>query len=141
MGITVRNGGSKWKQRTSAATNDYVEGARNPRTSWSAQTAASQSAYEQGVQESITRKAFSKGVVRAGDQKYLDGIINKGANRFAQGVMASGDAYDQGFAPFAQTLGSLTLPSRGRRGDPKNYERSKIVGEALNKKRIELQGR
>lgn len=138
MAIKVRTSGEKWARRTSAAQGDYVQGVQNPRRSWQQATAAAQDAYEQGIQESIALKSFAKGVSKAGDAKYQKGVVEKGATRFAQGVQASGDAYEQGFAPYAQTMETLNLPARGRRGDPKNYQRSQMVGEALNKKRTQL---
>jgi hypothetical protein len=136
----VRAGGAKWKERTQAATSAYVDGARNPRRSWAAATAASEDAWKAGVQEAAAKNTFSKGVKTAGDAAYQDGITNKGATRFAEGVSVSGDAYDKGFAPYVQVIESTNLPDRGRRGDPKNYQRVQVLGTALNAKKKAIKG-
>lgn len=137
---TVRNGADKWRRRAQAATQDYLDGVKNPRAQWESQTAKATQAYEDGVQAAITRKAFAKGVKKAGQAAYELGVELKGQRRYAEGVAASGDKYQQGFAPYAQILTALTLSPRGRRGDPKNLDRVREVADALHKERLKLQG-
>lgn len=136
----VRQGAEKWKRRSQAATQDYLEGVRNPRKQWQAETEKAEPAYQEGVQAAITRKSFGKGVRKAGQAAYERGVEVKGQRRFAEGVAASGDKYEQGFAPYEKVLEGLTLTPRGRRGDPKNLERVREVADALHKERLRVLG-
>jgi len=114
MAITVRNGSAKWKRNTQNAGPDYAAGAANPRRSWQQATVAAAQAYAQGVQTAIANGTFAKGAQKAGDGKWQARVQGVGVQRFGAGVAASGDAYDQGFAPYAQVLASLVLPTGDR---------------------------
>ena len=101
----------------------YREGVSAPRRSWSGATAAAEGNYEQGVQAAITRKSFGKGVRAAGDSKQMTNAAGKGATRFGPGVAEAGPAYNAGFAPYHAAIGSVTLPPRFARRDPRNLAR------------------
>jgi len=132
---------SKWKRRSENAGAEYEEGVRNPRTDWAQATSAAESAYDQGVQNAINRKAFGKGVRKAGTAKWQSNALSKGPSRFSTGVAAAQQAYEDGFAPYRQTISALSLPARGAKGDPKNIQRVAAVASALHAKKIELEGR
>lgn len=136
----VRAGAQKWVARTSAAARDYAQGVQNPRQSWSQAAAAAEPAYDAGVQDAIARKAFGSGVVRAGDQTWLSGVQNKGVARFAPGVQAAQQKYESAFAPYRQIIESTNLPPRGRRGDPANLERVRLLDAALHQGRVSIKG-
>lgn len=124
--------GDKWARVAGGAQAEYEEGVKNPRRSWSTETARAEKAYEAGVQAAIARKAFGSGVKAAGDEKWQRNAIEKGPQRYAQGVgLAQGD-YEKGFAPYHQALSNLTLPARGPKGDPKNINRVAIVAKTLH---------
>ena len=131
---------NKWMRVTSAAQAEYEEGVRNPRSSWAAGAKAAESSYEKGIQASIARKGYGKGVLAAGDATWSRNAIEKGPARFSQGVSLSADAYAAGFAPYAETLKSLSLPTRGPKGDPGNIQRVASVAKALHDKKISLAG-
>lgn len=135
----VRNGADKWKARAAAASRDYVAGVQRPRTPWAQATSQAGDAWQAGVTEAAARNSFTKGVARAGDAAWVNGVQNKGAARYAPGVQASGDRYTTGFAPYAQVIQNTNLPPRGRRGDPANLERVRILAEALNTRRAQIQ--
>lgn len=137
----VRGGAQKWKARTAAAQGDYASGVANPRRSWAQATQEAEGAYQSGVQDAISRGAFGRGVQNAGDQKYQAGVKAKGVSRFASGVTASGDAYERGFAPYRQVIEATNLPPRGRRGDPQNLERVRVMAAALNAAKQQQSGR
>jgi len=132
---SVQASSDKWQRRASQATQDYQEGVNNPRAPWAASTAAAADRYKDGVQKSITRNSFQKGVAKAGDATWIKGATQKGPNRFAEGVSVSADKYQQGFAPYQQVLASAQLPPKFAKGDPRNYERSKAVGALLRAKK------
>ena len=126
----------KWSRRASGASADYQAGTSTPRRSWAQATEASEAAYEQGIQGAISRKAFGKGVRRAGDGKWSRGVQEKGVARYGPGVAAARDDYASGFAPYAQVLSSLSLPAKGPKGDPRNLARVAKVTEALHAKKV-----
>lgn len=130
----------KWARVTSGAGNEYLDGVTNPRSSWSAGASGAEKAYNAGVQAAITRGGFGKGVRKAGDKKWQDNAISKGPARFSQGVSLAEDSYAAGFAPYADTLKSLTLTPRGPKGDPANINRVAQVAKALNDKKKSLAG-
>jgi len=131
---------AKWQRRASTAQTEYEEGVRNPRADWATETAKAESNFEQGVQSAIQRKAFGKGVRKAGTEKWQRNAIEKGPTRFSSGVSAAVNEYEEGFAPFRATIAALNLPPRGPKGDPKNVQRVAVIAAALHKKKLELEG-
>lgn len=131
---------AKWQRVTSGASAEYEEGVRNPRGSWAAGAKAAEGAYEKGVQAAIARKGYGKGVSKTGDAGWQTNAINKGPQRFSQGVNLAGDAYSTGFAPYSETLKALTLKPRGPKGDPGNIQRVADVAKALHDKKLSLAG-
>lgn len=121
----------KWNRRASSAGQEYTEGVGSPRRPWAAATKAAEANYEQGVQASIGRKAFGKGVDAAGDAKWRERSETLGGARFASGVAASQDEYTKGFSRYHQVLSSLSLPPRGAKGSPANLQRVAAVATAL----------
>lgn len=132
---------SKWARRAGNASDEYLQGVQNPRVDWATATAAAEKAYEDGIQKSVARKAFGKGVKKAGSTKWQNAAIEKGPDRYRTGVQLGQAAYEEGFAPFRAAIASLNLPARGAKGDPKNIDRVRAVAEALHKKKLELEGR
>jgi len=130
----------KWKRVASGAQAEYEEGVRNPRADWADQTKKAESAYEQGIQAAIGRKAFGKGVTQAGTAKWQTNAIEKGPQRFSQGVALAEQAYETGFAPYREVISRLTLPARGPKGDPKNIQRVTTVAKALHDEKLKRAG-
>lgn len=128
--------GAKWKRVAGSAQREYEEGVRNPRKSWATQTAAAESSYNQGVQDAISRGSFGAGVKRAGDAKWQKNAVEKGPQRFSQGVGLAEDAYVNGFEPYHRAIANLSLPPRGPKGDPKNIDRVRAVSETLHDLKI-----
>lgn len=136
----IRNGGQKWKQRAGQASKDYLAGVQRPRRNWQQATVEAAESYSAGVQQALSEGRFARGVQKAGQAAYVNGVTKKGPARYVEGVNQSGDAYDKGFAPYADTLRSLTLSPRGRRGDPANLQRVAEVADALHNTRRNLLG-
>lgn len=126
----------KWATRAAAAGGDYKKGVANPKRSWAQSTADAEEAYQQGVTEAASQGRFSKGVQAAGDGKWSRKAQTVGAARFGQGVQAAKGDYQAGFAPYAQVIESVTLPPRGPKGSPSNYQRTQAVGEALHAAKV-----
>lgn len=134
----IRAGGSKWKLRASQASRDYLAGVQRPRRNWQEATTSAAQSYADGVAQAISDGRFARGIARAGNSAYLKGVTTKGPTRYVEGINTSGDAYDRGFAPYAETIRNVQLPARGRRGDPANYQRTQQLGEALHQRRRDL---
>ena|SRR3990167_6281302 len=122
----------KWARVTPQRAQDYAAGVKNPRKSWQESTLAAEQAQAQGVQEAIAAGRFGKGVAAAGNSKWQRKAATVGAQRFGPGVQAAKPDYEAGFAPYAGVISSTTLPPRGSKGDPRNYDRSRQMGEALH---------
>ena len=88
---------AKWSSRAGAAASDYATGVKSTTKDWAGNTAAAQTSYEQGIQDSIGRKAFSKGVTKAGTAKWQTNASNMGAARYPQGVANAQQAYSGRF--------------------------------------------
>lgn len=141
MGIRVKEGGAaRWVARAAVAQESYVEGAKNPRTPWSVGAKAAETNWKTAIAEASAKGSYGKGVTKAGDQTWLDGVVNKGSARFAQGVALAQDKYEKGIQPYLDTLKSITLPPRGRKGDPNNILRVSAIAKALNDKKKQLKG-
>lgn len=127
---------AKFARVTPGRSTEYAEGIQgtSPQAFESA-TIAAENTYNQAIQQAIARKAFSKGVQGSG-QKWQNKASTLGPSRFATGAADAAADYAEGFAPSAQVIAGLTLPPRGPAGDPKNFERVRIIGEALHKRKI-----
>lgn len=126
----------RWGSITATRASDYKAGVERS-TSWEENTAAADENRKAGLAEADARDAFGKGVRKAGNQGWKAGAAGKGAQRFGPGVQAGVNAYQQGFAPYADTLSGLTLSPRGPKGSPSNYARVQQVGEALRAKKVQ----
>lgn len=122
----------KWVERASVAANDYKAGVTQPRRDWAQATSEAADAQAAGVQEAIADGRFERGVQNAGSSKWQRKASTIGATRFGPGVAAAKADYEAGFSPFANVIQGVTLPPRGPKGDPRNYQRTQIIGEALH---------
>lgn len=129
---SVTESADKWARRAGQAGQDYAAGVQNPRRNWAEATAEAAEAQAAGVQQAISEGRFQKGVQAAGDTKWKRKAANVGAQRFGPGVAAAKGDYQAGFAPFASVIEGITLPPRGPKGDPRNYERTAVIGQALH---------
>lgn len=122
----------KWSRRTAGATQDYAAGVRSPRSDWGQKTLEAKEAQAAGVQAALANDSFSKGVSKAGTGKWQRKASGVGAQRYGPGAQAAKGDYEAGFSPFAQVISGINLPPRGARGDPRNYENVRLIGEALH---------
>ena len=125
----------KWGRRAGSAGPEYEQGVKNPKREWEASTKAAEVAYEQGVQAAIGRKAFGKGVTGK-QSRWQTKAAEVGSGRYGGGVQAAVQDYEQGFAPYHQTISSLSLPPRGAKGSPQNLQRVAAVANALRARKV-----
>jgi hypothetical protein len=131
----------KYSRVTPGRQQDYVEGVEDPRADWEAQTLAAEKNFEQGIQTAVAEKRFSKGVKKAGTIKWQRQTLLKGPSRWAASVADAGEAYAEGFRPYAEVISKLELPPRGPVGSPQNLLRVNVIAKALHDKKKELLAR
>lgn len=126
----------KWGDVTPTRAAYYKAGVQNPKKDWETETLAATSAYTEGVQASIARGAFPKGVAKAGTSKWKDKSVNVGAGRWPAGVRVAEKDYQAGFAPYRDEIERTDIGPSYPKGDPRNYDKVKIIGEALHNLKI-----
>jgi len=130
----------KWTRVSQVSQAEYEAGVRSPRKDWAEQTVKSADAYAKGVQAAISAGRFAKGVSAVGSSKWQLNAIAKGPGRWSAGIALAQSAYERGFAPYRQVIEGLSLPARGPVGDPQNYRRVQVVGDALHKEKLRRLG-
>jgi len=136
----VRSGGTKWQRRAAQAAPDYAAGISNPKRQWAEATRASADAWTAGVQQAISTGSFAKAASQEAQNHWQVKAQTLGQQRYGHGVQAALDRYERGFAPYKAVIEGVTLPERGRRGDPANLERTRIMAEALHNARMQRKG-
>lgn len=128
----------KFVARAGAAASDYAEGVKGAGGRWQTNAGQAGDAWAQGVSDAAGRGAFTKGVNSSGGAHYEERAGTIGARRFPEGVRAAEGAWAEGAQPFLQEIASTTLPPRGAKGDPRNYDRSRVLGERLREKKVAM---
>lgn len=131
----------KWAEVTPMRSADYAAGVENPRRSWQKATVAAEKSYEDGVQKSIARKAFGKGVNKAGDSKWARKATTRGVANWGPGVADAKGDFAAGFEPYRAAIAAVVLPPRYARRDPRNLARVKAIVDALVDKKEALAGK
>lgn len=126
----------KWAQNAGNASGSYADGVQNPRSDWQQATAASQENYKSAVTKAANEGRFARGVQKAGNQKWQQGAIGKGTQRFSQGVAVAQPDYAQGVEPYLTVIQNTALPPRKPKGDPANIQRVTAIAAALNAAKI-----
>lgn len=126
----------KWADVTPGRSAQYEQGVKSPKESWAQSAIAAKDAYEAGISDSIARGARESGIQAAGDAKWQRGAVTKGVSRFGPGVRAALQDYSTGFAPYQSVIAGTPLPPRGPKGDPRNYDRARAMGEALHSAKV-----
>jgi len=126
----------KFVDRGRAAAGDYAAGVAGAAGDWQQRTAAAAETYNQGVQDAISRGAFTRGINGAAATKYQERASGVGAQRFPQGIGAAGPEWEQKTQPYLQTIASLNLEPRRPKGDPANIRRVEQVATALRRRKV-----
>jgi len=123
----------KFVERAGAATGDYVSGAQGTSKDQAAAAIAATPNYVAGVQAAIARGAYAKGLQASGKAGWLKGVTEKGANRFAEGVASGASKYATNSGKYDVARGAANSLPRGPKGSEVNFNRTKVVGQALRK--------
>lgn len=125
----------KWVRRASVAGPDYQNGISNPKKDWATASLEGGANYRQGVTAAAAAGRFETGIKKAGVEKWRSNALKKGPGRFAEGVAIGRDEWQKGFSPYHSAIGSITLPPRGPKGDPKNIQRVAAIATVLRQLR------
>lgn len=123
----------KYKTRAGAAQADYKAGVETAGADWEAGARAGEGNYVAGVQESISKGRYGKGIANAGAAKYVKNAVDLGVQRYPQGVAQGTDAWARGVQPAFDKLKSLQLPPKGPKRSPQNQQRANMVALELGK--------
>ena len=126
----------KWTRVTPMRSEDYRQGIESPKKDWETETKAAAGAWKDGVAKAAAAGSFGKGVDAAGTGKWKRKALDVGVDRWGPGVSVAGPDYAAGFGPYRDVIERTTLPPRGAKGDPRNYERVKAIGQALHNAKI-----
>jgi len=117
----------KYASRASAASGDYVEGARTTTKDQAAAAIAAASIYAQATQAAIQDGRYAKGLQRSGKAKWLEGVTTKGGNRYGEGVSGAASEYAEQSGKFDSARNAAANMPRGIKGSPQNLQRVAAV--------------
>lgn len=126
----------KWSTVTPTRSGFYESGVRAPKKDWARATHASESTYKEAVTRAANEGRFGKGVQKAGTEKWQRKAIEVGAGRWGPGVSVAAPDFEAGFSPFRDAIEKVVLKPRYPKGDPRNYDRVKQIGDALHSLKI-----
>lgn len=128
--------GQKYVTNAGNAVNAYKAGIQNPKQSQSAAAIAAAPNWQQAVSSPQAAAAFKTGLNRAGDAAWQNGALNKGAQRYPQGVQLAQSKWVTNTTPYLNIIAGLSLPAKGIRGSAQNYQRVQAVGQALHNAKV-----
>ena len=128
---TAQSVATKYVERASAATADYVSGSEQTTKDQAALAIASKEIYKQALQASFTRDSYSKGLGKSGKAGWLRGVKEKGGARFAGGVSVSAGKYATESGKYDTARNAASGMPRGLKGSETNLARVKAVVTAL----------
>lgn len=123
---------AKWARVTPTRTEDYSQGVQNPRRDWQQATIAASDVYKQEVTKAANEGRFSKGVQRAGSQKWQAKTLEKGVQRWGPGVSVAEPDFAAGYEPIRQAIAAVQLPPRRGKMDPANFQRVQLIAKAAH---------
>lgn len=128
---TAKETAAKWSRVTSGRSEDFKAGVKAPKRSWEKGATGASENYKLGVIAAANAGKFEQGVKVAGDAKWQTKTSTVGVSRWATGVSVAQGDYEAGFSKFADVITKIELPPRYPKGDPRNYDRVRVIGEAL----------
>lgn len=128
---TAQESAAKFVERAANASEEYKRGSESTSKDQAQRAIAAENIYQQALTTSFSKKSFSRGLARSGKQGWLDGVVKKGAERYAPGVANSAAKYAQNSGRFDQARSAADSMPRGVKGSETNLARVKAVVSAL----------
>lgn len=120
----------KWNRNAGAATPSYIDGVQNPRADWKTATTAGAANYAAATTKAIQEKRFEKGVSRSSTDKQIQNSVQKGSQRYGEGIALAGPDYAEGMAPVLAVIEATALPPKKPKGDAANIQRVAVLAAA-----------
>jgi hypothetical protein len=124
---------AKWVRRAGSSSQDYTDGAATTSKSQSANARAAKQLWVQQMTATTTHDRWARGLERSGDDGWRAGVREKGAARYGAGVATSEAKFGSRITRILSTIASAEIPPRGLPGSDGNFQRSRIIGQQLNK--------
>lgn len=123
----------KWSERTSSASQLYVEGARATDKDQSAKAIAAKEVYKAALNESFGRDSYAKGLAKSGRAGWIAGVEQKGGQNFSTGVgtETAKTKYVTNSSRYDSARNAAASMPRGPRGSAGNLARVAAVANAL----------
>lgn len=121
----------KYAMRASAASGDYVEGSEQTTKDQAAAAIAAKEIYKQAVAAAANEGRYEKGLQKSGKTGWLNGIRDKGGNRYSEGVSQAAPKYATNSARFDTARNTASGMPRGLKGSPQNMQRVTATVNAL----------
>lgn len=110
--LTPQEVAAKWKQRTSAASPDYVKGVRAVTENPAAKAAAAKDKWLASIQEAAANDRFAKGLGRVTLQDWQKAAAEKGGQRITAGVAGAESRMNTFLSGFLPALENITQQTR-----------------------------
>jgi hypothetical protein len=127
---------TKWADVTPARAPYYETEVKTAGAEWVKGARDGQKAYEDAMRDPKVLARRAANITDAAGAKFQTKAGTVGPGRFREGIAAGKPYYVEGFGPYREVIAAWVPPARGPRGDPKNYEIVKSIGDALHKKRV-----
>ena len=114
-----------YEKEVAKAGDDFLTGAK-----------AGQTAYVEAMSDPDTLKRREDNLDEAAKNRYVKNATKLGPARFRAGIPVAKEDFSREFGSYHAVISDWVKPERGPRGDPKNYDISREIGEALHKKRV-----
>lgn len=128
--------GSKFVERASAASGDYVKGAQETTKDQSALAIAAVPRMKLALNKAIDSGRVAKGLQKSGKGGWLQGVATKGQERFGSGVANSMNKYVTNSAPYDTARNAAASLPRGEKGSATNISRVTAVVNALRTQKV-----
>jgi len=127
----------KWLRKASAAGPDYEAGVQAPKEDWQKAALAAKDTYYAALDAIKANRTWEKGVAATPTDFWKKMCLEKGVRRYTEGIRVGQDKYAAKISKVLSILAGITLPPRGPKGDPRNYDRVRVIGDALHRAKIE----
>lgn len=128
---TAQSVGQKFVERASAASGDYVKGARETSKDQSALAIQAIPRMKLALNKAIDSGRVAKGLSASGKNGWLEGVTKKGEERFGSGVAVSMGKYVTNSSKYDSARNASASMPRGEKGSATNLAKVTTVVNAL----------
>jgi hypothetical protein len=128
---------TKWSEEGPKRSSYYEKETIGKGSKMETNARAASGTYKLAVSATDIDKRFSGGLKGSGG-KFDRKVKDLGVGRFGPGITAAKADYEGKVGPYLAEIAATDIASRKPRGDPGNWDRSRVLGTALNKKRLAL---